>query len=384
MALTRLRIVHVPGLTSFKYGGFERFMFAMADECAARGHRFAIVWEKRPTSDAFCEDLAAAGAETLVLPARGHAFPFMARLTRRLERIGADVVHGHFNPAGTLAVVAARLAGVPLVLATNRSGMPQWLQTQGLPLRSRLVAMARRSFSARVFTVSRTVASQYARLGLGGCRLVPRYTGVPLIRPSRSRDEVRATFGFDAEDLVIGCVAFPDPIKGVDVLLRAMPRLAEVVPRVKLLQVGCAPDAEQTRRLRHLAENLGVADRVVWAGRRDDVPDLLPALDVYCQPSRSEGLPLGILEAMGSGLAVVATSVGGIGEAVISGRTGMLVPPDRPERIADALGELLRNPSQRRRMGRCGRERIRRHFVLEKQTRELVDTYEAMWRTIRG
>ena len=124
-------------------------------------------------------------------------------------------------------------------------------------------------------------------------------------------------------------------------------------------------DGPERARLEAEIRRLGLEGAVVLAGDRDDVAAMLARADVFVLSSTSEGLPLSILEAMAAGLPVVASSVGGVPEAVEDGETGLLVPPRDPVRLAAALERLLVDPALRRRLGSNGRERVRQHFGLE-------------------
>ncbi len=173
-----LRIAHVTGLISLKYGGFERFMAAFARACGERGHRLYCVWEAEPTVAALKADLAHAGAESLVMPAMGHNTRFLGQIARWLHRTGINVMYGHFNPAAILAMAAARLVRVPLPVGFFHSGVLA-ADRPTLPLRSRLVMRARLSLPARTYAVSAAVRDEIVGLGLGGRTPEVFYLGVP-------------------------------------------------------------------------------------------------------------------------------------------------------------------------------------------------------------
>jgi glycosyltransferase involved in cell wall biosynthesis len=116
---------------------------------------------------------------------------------------------------------------------------------------------------------------------------------------------------------------------------------------------------------------------VLFAGYRDDVPALLAGCDVFCLPSRMEGMPLVVLEAMAQGKPVVATAVGGTGELVVDGETGVLVPPDDVDALAGALARLLSDSELARRMGEAGRARVERDFSLAASTARVLSLYAA-------
>ncbi|HEU4402182.1 MAG TPA: glycosyltransferase, partial [Candidatus Polarisedimenticolia bacterium] len=121
--------------------------------------------------------------------------------------------------------------------------------------------------------------------------------------------------------------------------------------------------------------HLGLPGRVHWAGVRDEGWQLLMATDLYVQPSRSEGVPLAVLEAMALGLPVVASGVGGIREAVVDDETGLLVEPDSPDKLAEAITALLAQPSRLREMGQAGQIRYQKMFRGESSVERLAEKY---------
>jgi glycosyltransferase involved in cell wall biosynthesis len=167
---------------------------------------------------------------------------------------------------------------------------------------------------------------------------------------------------------IIGTVGRLAPQKGQDVLLRALPAL----PGVTAVLIG---DGADRTRLERLARELGVEDRVLMPGWMAEPRAWLPTFDIFVLPSRVEGLPLVILEAMLASRPVVATRVDGIPEEVLHGRTGLLVPPDDPDALAEAVRTLLRDPARRDRMGEEGRTTATEQFSLEK----MVKSYESLY-----
>ncbi len=372
-----MRIVQATGLISLKFGGLERSFVRLAQEGRARGHDITFVWEAMPTNAEFVRDVEQAGGINIVIPARGRPFGFAVDMWRWLRNNPTDVMHGHFNPAALLALSAAAMARVPVRVSTLHAGFSP-AELEGFRLRNRITVRARNVLGHRAIAISDAMRDQFVDLGLNPGKTIVCYLGIEPPPNNNSRERVRAEFGISVDAPVIVCVAFHDPIKGVDVLLRAVARAAPKIPGLRLLQVGGSLIAEQTTDLRSLARELGLEDVVVWAGQRNDVRDVLQAGDVYCQPSRSEGLALAILEAASAGLPSVASRVGGIPESVADGRTGVLVPPESPEALADALVDMFRDPELRIRMGEAGRARVAAEFDLGRQTVELIGIYEAL------
>jgi glycosyltransferase involved in cell wall biosynthesis len=277
----------------------------------------------------------------------------LLRLYHHIRQSRPTILHTHLFHANLPGRVLGRLAGVPIIVCTEHS-----MATES-EWRYRLDRWTI-GLIDRVTTVSVNVRDFYiSHVGLPADKLVVIYNGVELPQaPLASRQEARAALGLPLDEPVIGAVSRLDPLKGIDVLLRAMPLLGDC----DAIVVG---DGPEQARLEALAASLNVTSRVHWAGYRPDVPGVLPALDIFVQPSRYEGLPTTILEAMAAGLSVVATAVGGTPEVVVDGVTGLLVPPRDPTALAHAIAVLLRDPNLRRTMGRAGRERVAQHFSVE-------------------
>ncbi len=171
-----------------------------------------------------------------------------------------------------------------------------------------------------------------------------------------------------SEGPVIGSVGRLNYQKGYEFLLHAL----ALIPDAALVLVG---DGEERGALERLASELGIAERVTFAGWHADPRPWLPSFDVFAIPSRWEGLPAVGIEAMFAGLPVVATRVDGIPEAVVDGKTGTLVPPEDPKALAEALVALLADPARRREMGELARRRAEETFNLKTWIRAWESLY---------
>jgi sugar transferase (PEP-CTERM/EpsH1 system associated) len=184
-----------------------------------------------------------------------------------------------------------------------------------------------------------------------------------------------------ATDLVIGTVGRLEPIKDQRTLVRAFVELAGRFPelrgRLRLVLVG---DGSTKRDLQELLGDSGLAGQVWFAGSREDVPQLMQAMDVFVLPSLAEGISNTVMEAMASGLPVVATDVGGNAELVVDGETGFLVPRDDPPRMATALSNYLRKPEIVEQHGQAARNRAEQAFSLA----VMVDSYRRVYRQVTG
>lgn len=300
----------------------------------------------------------------------------LVRLVRLIRRERYDVVHAHSTKAGVLGRLAARLAGVPVVLFTAHG----WAFTEGRAWWKRMALALVERFcgwlSTRLVCVSRHDHELALRFHVATGRLVTIRPGVDPGRFDRVDPRaVRAGLGIRSGPVIgfIGRLARPkEPLH----LLEAFSRLSQGT----LLMVGTGPLRPKVERFvrRHALE-----DRVLLVGPRENVPDLLAAMDIFVLPSRWEGLPLAIIEAMMAGLPVLATGVGGVPELVEDGVTGLLVPPRDPEALAWALARLLSDPPVRRRMGAAGREKAVREFRLDRMLEETSRLYKELLGTAR-
>jgi len=164
------------------------------------------------------------------------------------------------------------------------------------------------------------------------------------------------------------------PVKGIDILIRAAAIVCRELPRTNFLVAGWLGHDYATE-VQQQTESLGLSGNVKFIGRLPHIVSILKACDVFCLPSRSEGLSNALLEAMACALPAVATEVGGNPEVVLEGQTGFLVPGEDPEAAAARFLDLLRDPELRARMAATGRDRVRERFTVEVMVRRMAALY---------
>jgi L-malate glycosyltransferase len=286
---------------------------------------------------------------------RGNDPAFVWQLYRFLKRHRPHILHTH--SWGTLCegLVAARLAGVPIVV----HGEHGTLQTKKLQLLIQHWAWQRMD---RLLAVSSRLADRMAEtVAVPRDRIRVIRNGVDLERFRARRNEARIGLALSADALVLGTVGRLVDVKDHVTLLEAMGVLAsDGVPFIGVI----AGDGPLRPALESKISALGLQDRVRLLGYRYDIDNILAALDIFALSSRSEGLSNTILEAMACGLPVVATHVGGAEELVEHGRTGLLVPAQSVGALSQAIGVLARDPECRTRMGSAGRKRAEQEFSL--------------------
>lgn len=311
---------------------------------------------------------AALGARSVALPHPRDA-TFGPAIAQHLGAHPADVFHLHVGTGREDfdGARAARAAGVLVVLQTLH--LP-WLM--GSP--RHLVPFFHSLESVdHVITVSEAQRRTYERVGVAPDHVTTVPNGVRARGPGPGRDAARAALGLDPDRRVVLTVGRLTVMKGHAHLLDAVPGLAQRFPDLAVVILG---DGHLHHRLQAHADGLGVADQVHLPGHRSDARMLLDAADVFVLPSRHEGMPLVLLEAMDAGLPVVATRVIGSEEVVVDGETGLLVRPRDAAALQEALGCLLAEPDLRRRYGLAGRARYLRCFTSARMAAQTRQVYE--------
>jgi glycosyltransferase involved in cell wall biosynthesis len=294
-------------------------------------------------------------------------------LTGLLADLAPDVVHTHCAKAGAVGRLAARRAGVPRTVHTYH-GFP--FHEFQPPLRRRAYIEAERRLG-RITDVGLCVGTGVAVEAIRRQILPPhrvRTVGVPVAGVGAAdggpvaRQQARTRLGLPPDALVVGAVGRLTYQKAPEDFVAAIRALDRA--DVAGVWVGGGELAGQVGKLASAA-----GGRVLLAGERDDVPDLLPAFDVFALPSRYEGLPTAVVEAMACGVPVVATAVNAVADLVEPGVTGMLVPPARPEVMAEAIRYVLDSPAESAQMATAARARVGHRYEIRTLAAALAAAY---------
>jgi glycosyltransferase involved in cell wall biosynthesis len=214
-------------------------------------------------------------------------------------------------------------------------------------------------------------------------RVVHPGVALSIFRPSLAqRQAARRELGLSRTEFVVGCVGRGTAEKGHRYLLEALAAYRSQADSITVLLIGIPPPGyhpiayPHVRHLHRLVADLGLHRQVRFLGLRTDVPRLLNALDLFVHPSVRESFGRAAVEAMATGLPLVATRVGGLSEVVVDGETGLLVPPADPAALGAAIGRLRADPELRKKMGESGRRRAQQHFSLHAYLRGMEEVYE--------
>ena len=365
-AARRARIVQV--IPSLRVGGLENVVVRLVEHLAPLAEQ-AVVTPSGAGSLAgrFPGSVSVVPLGETHTPNRWNAVR-MARLFRNLR---PDIVHTR-NWTCIDAIIGARLAGVPVVIQGEHGR--EAADPEG---RNRRRQQARRflsPFITEFVTVSRDLARwlvEEVRVPARKVRTV--YNGVDTERYAPGdRAGARQALGIPPDWTVAGTVGRLDPVKDQAGLIRAFAQVGN--KRRSLLVI--AGDGPSRRQLEAMVGELAIGDHVRLLGERDDVPMILRALDIFVLSSIGEGISNAILEAMATGLPVIATRVGGNSELVRDGLTGRLLEPRRPEALSEALVAYLDDPRLAAAHGAAGRERAVGDFGLER----MLAGYTALYR----
>lgn len=370
----RIRVLQI--LVTTGVGGGPKQVYDLVRYLPPAEFEFVVAG---PRNGIYFERFQELGVRMMELPLRRLDLRHLLTTVRLIRALDIHVVHTHGKGPGLYGRLAAWWAGVPAIHTFHGIHYGAYSRVG-----QRLYFTLERALSRLTHTIINVSASQETE----GLRL-------HLFRPSQSVVVVngidveeldrliatapvrRESLGLAADDVVLGCVTRFDPVKRVELLLRALSQLIPQIPRLVLLLVG---GGGEEGRIRRLARGMELGDRVIFTGFLENPVRIYPILDLYVSTSLKEGLPLSLIEAMAARLPVVATDVPGHRDVVAHGETGLLLPPEDPAALADAVAMLLADPEQRRRMGEAGRWRVLKDFAIQ----PMIEGTAAIYRRARA
>lgn len=370
-----MRLLHV--VESLARGGLERVVCDLVLEQSRQGHTVEVFCIF--SLGAFAEELQDAGIKVTAANKRvGPDLSALLGLRAAARDARHQMVHTH-NPVANYYACTAELTSwrsLPIVNTRHNMGA-----SNPGDRREKLFRWSVRRTS-RVAMVSPQVSRRFVADGIvPAAKAAVVMNGIPLgryLRPNgASRAAARTSLGLDDDAIIIGTVGRLVKVKNHRLLLAAAAPICYRLPKVKIVLLGAGELCDQ---LAQQAEALGILDSVRFLGERPDIPQVLPAFDVFAMPSLSEGHSIALLEAAASGLPMVATAVGGNPEIVQDGVTGLLVPSENAAALEAALSRLVMDVSERMTFGLQAREWAEKHVSVEVMTA----SYEALYRSALG
>lgn len=290
------------------------------------------------------------------------------RLRKEIQRRKIQMIHSHGYKPDFYGGLAAKIAGIPIMSTCHL-----WTKaTRALRGYARLDAIILRQFD-KVVAVSENIFNELQTAGVPAMNLALIPNGITTGRFSTAAPIYRNLVDSDA--FIFGAACRQVPAKGVDLLLRALLRVSALVPSARLLIAG---DGPQLREYREMASMLGVDDKVVFLGRCNSMPEFYASLNAFVLPSRDEGLPIALLEAMASGLMVIATDVGSVACVVHDQENGLLISPGNLEALISAMLSVLSNRDHLSRFGTAARSDVTAKYSQHRMVQSYADLYEEL------
>ncbi|MDD2496749.1 MAG: glycosyltransferase family 4 protein [Desulfitobacteriaceae bacterium] len=297
------------------------------------------------------------------------------RLCSLIKRLKIDLIHAHDHRASLFSLICSRIGRQVPVVSHIHSTNP-WLKKthpfklMEMFLRNRYeVSLACSDMVKKYYCLNNPFANPE--------KIITFLNGIEIKNPKKFDQNILNDLGIVPDRFIFGTVGRLAEEKGIDVLLRAFNDVADKIADAVLLIVGAGPKETE---LKDLANELGLGRRVIFAGYREDVENIFPLIDVFVLPSRWEGLPMVLMEAMSFALPVISTDVGGIQELVFPNETGLLIPSGDHHQLAEKMLYLFREQEAAKRLGLAGQ-----HFVREKHNITiLIKNLEQIYSNLLG
>lgn len=296
------------------------------------------------------------------------------KIINYLQETNADLLHAQLEFATVLGGLAAKWLSIPAVATLHT--LPLQKKNLKLRLHDSLENFVLRNFFNPVISVSEETRIAYKHFAkIRDDKSCVIYNGIDLnlFTPNqKNRASILRKFGIPPDAIVLITVAVLRELKGIQYMIQAMPAIVSVKPNVYYLIIG---SGEHAQALQNEAKKSGVDEHIIFAGARTDIPELMPAGDLFVLPTLTEALPTVLAEAMASGLPILASHVGGVPEMVQDGINGRLIPPAQPEILTSAALEMLSNTEALRQMGSVGRQIVEEKFNIKSQVAQLENLY---------
>lgn len=366
---SRPTVIEIIGMGAKKYGGFEKFILEECKQLKSLGCHLIVCFATEPICQNYIDDLQSEDGDYCIIPFNSH-FQHYTAIRKLINRYNTIAIHTNFSSCGFSAMLAAKSCGVKYRISTQHC-LPSLNS-----FRNKIIYNIENLVCTKYLCVSQASAdAMHEGLWWGKNKVVTEYLGVDDF--SYDKEVMISKYALPANKVKIANVAYHNPVKGVDVLLKAVDILVhkKQIVNFQIVQIGGGQNPEQTEALHQLETQLHICDYIRWIGVIDTVPELLSACDIYCQPSRSEGISLSIMEASLANIPTIGTRVGGIVESVRDGATGILIDNENVQQLADAMEYLINSESLRIQMGDAAGNQARQKFQLRSNVTNLLHHY---------
>lgn len=359
----KLCTVHIEtGMNSL--GGPTQVVY-LVDGLIRRGHEANLIC---PAGSGIHQEMLAAGLPVVPIRFRNELdITLFFKILSFLRKSQPDIVHLHSRRGADFwGGIAARICKTSAVILSRRVDYP---------INNRFISKLKYGYLCdKIITVSNAIREILIAGGVEPSKIVCVHSTIDASVYGNGGDGLlRKELGIPEDALLIGIIAQLIERKGHKYLFEAFPTVLKKCPNARLLVLG---KGVLLPKLKQHAERLGIADKVIFAGFRRDIPRILSELDLLVHPAIMEGLGVAILQAMAAGLPVIATPVGGIPEVVRDGVSGLLIPPKDSDALGQAILSILPYPDVRRHMGEEGRRIVREQFSVDRMVDRTLRVYE--------
>lgn len=293
--------------------------------------------------------------------------PAVFNLRKIIKKEKFTVVHTHTMRDHILSASAVKLLKGVIEIRTQHIHFPEVLQF--------FLRHLYNNWTDMTICVSHYIRKDMERHGIKTGKLMVKYNGIDLKKYEfdRNKPSFRQEMGFSDSNILIGCIGSLMKKKGQEFIIKAMPGVLEKFPASGLIIVGSGKDREY---FREIANELSIADKVIFTGIRHDIPRILDSLDCAVVPSVwQDPCPLSVMEAMYAGVPLIASRVGGIPEEIDDDVTGIIIPPGDVDAIEKSILKLLDSPEKAKDMAKSARKKVIENFTLEKMCKNVLEIY---------
>lgn len=329
----------------------------------------------KETAGAYAEEAIKRGLVVKTLKERGRFdYQIVRQLTSLIDEVNPDIVHTHDFRSNIFGLIAASMRGKPIV-----STVHGWIANDIKGKAYVFIDKIALRFFSLIIAVSDRTRRLVEKTGVSKDKIAVISNALRLDQYviDRSASTFRQELGIKPHTALIACIGRLSPEKGQHEFLMAAHELARQFDDVKFVLIGIGPIKEQLER--YVIEN-GLSEVIVFCGYRSDMINIYNGVDLVVQSSYTEGMPNVVLESLLMGVPVIATDVGGTGEVIEAGKTGVLIKPGSVSAIVEQIGNFLRNPSMFRAMAMMGRQIVEEKFDHRKRVERLAGIYRDVTR----
>jgi glycosyltransferase involved in cell wall biosynthesis len=359
-------------IDSMNFGGAEILLLNLASGLKKRGYQVSVRYS---TPGPLVKEFEEIDIPVVRLPRFARVDPFLLmRMWREIRQEKPDIVHTHLFKSDFHGRIAARLAGVPVVVSTLHN-CDNWARN---PVLSKIYGLTAR-FADKIIAVSQEVKDFAVDVGLSRAEYLETIPNAVPFEQFRKdnilRQKIRSEMNISENSPVLGIVARLSEQKDHSNFIHAANLIYREVPEARFLIVGEGP---LRKPLEDLVNSLDLEHVIIFSGARRDIRAIYSALDILVFSSRWEGLPVALLEGMAAELPIVATAVGGIPETLKDQTMGYLVPPADAMALANACLRLVKNPEKRQKMGAVAYEHVKSNYCVDAMVNATFELYQTL------